>query len=225
MSERAQIVLQFAIVVVVLAAAVYGIVGSARARPPGAAVASAGPDASLIAETLRSPSPSVRATATPSPAQAIVTLPPSAVPTPTRRPIATTPYAFGGRRYTGVVLGRGWTITAPFDGQLELHVYQLINGEIREGADAPGAPSYPYVIVTAADGRRLTYRPGALRSDTELVADRTPVRSGNDLFRVIGDGASSWHDFYDPSVGAQIIVSLVGPSGTDLDAAPLIRAR
>ncbi|MBI2983374.1 MAG: hypothetical protein HYY42_04240, partial [Chloroflexi bacterium] len=80
MSERAQITLQFAIVLGVLAAAVYGIVSSAQAQPPAIVTISAGPDPSLIAQTVRSPSSSP----TPSPPPAPVATP-SPTPTPSPR--------------------------------------------------------------------------------------------------------------------------------------------
>ena len=214
-----QIVLQLVIVLGVLAAAVYGIVASARAEPPQIATASAGPDASLIASTVRSPSPS------PSPTVALVTLPPSASPTASRRPVAMRPSSFGGRSYTGVELGKGWTVVAPFDGRVELHVYQLIGDQIREFTDAADIPSYPYVILTAQDGRRLTYRPGALTTDTELLVRASQIRAGDDLFRVIGEGPSSWRDFYDKGTSFQIVVSLVNASGADLDAASSVKVR
>ena len=224
MSERAQVTLQIVIVVGVLAAAVYGIVSSALSPPPPVtATAPAPPDASLIASTLRSPSPSPSPAS--SPTAATVTLPPSPSPSPTPRPPALQPYSFGGRSYTGVSLGRGWTVVAPFDGRLELHVYQLVDGEIREFTDVAGIPSYPYVVLTAADGRRLTFRPGALTTGTELLARESQVTAGADLFRVIGEGPSSWHDFYDDNVQAQIVVSLVSAAGFDLDAAPLFKVK
>jgi hypothetical protein len=225
MSERAQIALQVAIVGVVMVAAVYGIVTSGRAAAPAITSPSEGPDASLIASTLRSPTPSPTASARPTPTQAVVTLPPTAAPTASRRPPATSAYSYGGRRYTGVVIVRGWTITAPFDGRVEYHVYQLINGEIREGTDVAGVPLYPYFIVFAPDGRKLTFRPGALSSDTEPLVRASQVRTDDPLFRIIGEGPSSWHDFYDETVGAQIIVSLTNAADADLDAARLLTFR
>lgn len=219
MSERAQIVLHLVIVLGVMAAAVYGIMSSATAQGPRIAVTSAGPDASLIASTLRSPSLS------PAPAPTLTPSGGTLSPTPTPRAPLARAYSFGGRSYTGVELGKGWTVVAPFDGRLELHVYQLIDREIREFTDVAGIPSYPYAILVAADGRRLTYRPGALSTDTELVARASQVKAGDDLFRVIGDGPSSWRDFYDKSVPFQIVVSLVSVAGADLDAAPLVKVK
>lgn len=221
MSERGQIALQLVAVAVVLGAAVYGIVASASAQPPPVASIGAGPDASLIASTVRSP--------TPSPSPTFVTLPPATAtaptPAPTRRPMSLRAYAFGGHAYTGVDLGAGWTALAPFDGRLELHTYQLIDNVIREFTSVAGVPTYPYVIVTAADGRKLTYRPGALSTDTALLGRAGPVKVGDELFRVTGDGRSSWAGFYDASVTFQIVVSLSSAAGADLDATSLIKVR
>jgi hypothetical protein len=220
-SERTQIALQLVIVVAVLAAAVYGIVTSARAETPPVAAVSAGPDASLIAQTLRSPSPSPTALARPA-----ATPTASPTPTATRRPMALTAYSCIDRPCTGVQLGAGWTVLAPFDGRVELHVYQLVDGQIREFTDVAGQPKYPYVEVVAVDGRRMRYRPGALETATLLVAkDEAPVRAGDDLFRVASEGPSSWREFYDSAVTYQIVVSLYSAAGADLDASSLIKVK
>lgn len=219
MSERTQIAVQAVVVLIVFAAAIAGIVASVGAAPPPIAPSSSGPDASPLATTVRSPSPSPANTA---PTAAAT---PSPTPTASRQPIATRSYAFGGRAYTGVDLGPGWTIVAPFDGRAEIHVYQLIDGVIREFTDVAGVPSYPYVIVTAPDGRKATYRPGALSTDTRLVVRASQVKEGDELFTVIGGGPSSWHDFYDASISFRIVVSLVTAVGADADAAPLVKGR
>lgn len=224
MSERAQIAAQLVIVLGVLAAAVYGIVSSATSEPPPVVAAPAGPDASLIASTLRSPSPSPTITPTPTPSPTFATLPPTPTPSPTPRAPVTQPYPYGGHAYTGVVLGAGWTVIAPLGGRVEVHIYQLSDGEIREFTDVAGVPHYPYIDLFAPD-RHLRYRPGTLGTDTELLARDGQVSAGAPLFRVIGTGPSSWHDFYDDSVRAQIVISLVSGAGEDLDAAPLVRVR
>lgn len=212
MSERLDLAGHAIAVVVVLAAAVYGLATSLSLAPPPTRTPAATASAST---SVTAPSPTVAPPASPAPS-----------PSASRRPIATTAYAASGHSYTGVSLGTGWTITAPFDGRVEVHVYQLIDGTIREFTNTPGVPSYPYVIVTAADGRKLTYRPGAVDTDTRvLVPASGTVKAGAGLFTVIGTGPSSWHDFYDPSITFQIVVSLVGAGGSDLDAAPLILAR
>jgi hypothetical protein len=66
----------------------------------------------------------------------------------------------------------------------------------------------------------MTYRPGALGSATELlVRDGQRVTAGESLFRVIGEGRSSWATFYDARVPYQVVVSLQAmPSGRELDA-------
>lgn len=221
MSERTQIALQVAIVLLVVAAAVYGIVSSAQARPPEIVAVSPGPDASLIAQTVRTPSPTPVPTAAPT--GAAPTPSPTASPTP-RGPV-TRAYGFGGRAYTGVELGKGWTVLAPYDGRVELHVYQLIAGQIREFTDEPGIAKYPYVEVLAPDGRRARFRPGALGTDTDVIAKEGQIRAGDPLFRVVGEGKSSWSDFYDASIAFQIVVSLTSAAGADLDATPLIRVK
>ena len=218
MSDRAQIALQIAIVLLVVVAAVYGIVSSAQARPPEIVTVSAGPDPSLIASTVRSPSP------TPTPPPTAVTTA-SPTPTPTRRPMTFTPYTCIDRPCTGVHLGPGWTVLAPYDGRVEIHVYQFLDGQPREFTDVAGVAKYPYVEVYAPDGRRMRYRPGALGVATELVAKEGAVRAGEDLFRVIGDGPASWREFYDRNVTFNIVVSLTSAAGVDLDATPLIRVK
>ena len=234
MNERFGILLQLLIVAVVLVAAAYGIFVSVTTPAPRIAVASVGPDASLIASTLRSATPTPAAqtaaptaapTPSPSPTPQFVTLPPS--PSATVKPPVLRSYSFPSPRCfcVGVETVRGWTAVAPFDGTLERHVYQYINGQIREGTDVAGIASYPYVIVVAADGRRITFRPGALGTDTQLIADKTPVKAGDDLFKVIGEGPSSWREFYDPRTTFQIIVSMAAASGADLDPTNFIRFR
>lgn len=219
MSERAQITVQFVIVAAVLAAALYGILVSASAEPPPIASVSAGPDPSLIASTVRSPSPSPAPVATVPPAT------PSPTPTPTRKPLAMSAYRCLDRTCTGVNVGTGWTVLAPYDGRVEIHVYQLVDGQIKEFTDVAGQPEYPYVEVIALDGRRTRFRPGALGTDTELVAKDGAIKAGDDLFRILGEGPSSWKDFYDPGITYQIVVSLASAAGADLDAAPLIKVK
>lgn len=219
MSERAQITVQVVIVLVVLAAAVYGIVSSAQAQGPQIVTVSAGPDPSLIAQTVRSPSP------TPTPAPTAAGPTPSPTPTPSPRAPVMQAYGYGGRAYTGVELGKGWAVLAPYDGRVEIHVYQLISGQISEFTDVAGVPKYPYVEILAPDGRRVRFRPGALGTDSELSAKEGQTRAGEELFRVTGDGPSSWRDFYDPNVTFQIVVSLTSAAGADLDATPLIKVK
>jgi hypothetical protein len=224
MSERTQVTLQVILVLVVLAAGVAGIVASVQSQPPEIAGRTfAPPDASLIASTLRSPT-ATPAPTTPPPTPSFATLPPPPSPTATLAPIEMQPYTLSGKSYTGVVAPVGAVFIAPFDARVEVIVYQLIDGEIRTGTDVAGIPSYPYVNLYTGD-RILRFRPGALTTDTEIVVNTTRVTEGDPLFRVIGTGASSWRDFYDATVGAQVIVSLETSTLTDLDAKPLIRTR
>ena len=135
-------------------------------------------------------------------------------------------YRNGGRRYTGVSAEVGTAILAPRAATVQVRTYQLLDGDVRIGTNVPSLPFFSYVMLTTADGK-LTYRPGALRSDTELlVEDGDEVAAGTPLFRVVGTGASSWGTFYDATVTYNVVVSLVAiPGGEDLDAAPLIAAR
>lgn len=226
MGERAQIVMQVVVVLAVLAAAVAGIVYSVTTVPPPVAGRTiAPPDASLIASTLRSPTATPAPTAPPTPTPTFATLPPSPSPTPTLGPIELLDYTNNGRLYTGVVAPVGTVFVAPFDARVEVIVYQYLDGEPRTGTDVPGVPSYPYVVLNAGD-QILKFRPGALEEDTEVLVQASRVAAGDPLFRVIGDGPSSWHDFYDATVGAQVIVSLTrSDEVTDLDAKPHIKAR
>lgn len=229
MSERTQIALQAVVVIAVLGAAVYGIASSASEPPPIAqATQQPGPDASLIESTLRTRTPAPTATPggpTPSPSPTIVTLPPTPSPTPTPQAPALRAYSFGGRAYTGVELGAGWTVVAPFDGRLEIVVYQILDGEFRAETDVPGLAKYPYFHLTAADGRRFTFRPGALGVDSAALRETGQVREGEPLFLVRGTGRSSWAFRYDEGVPFQIVTSLVDGAGNDLDAAPLFSVR
>jgi hypothetical protein len=218
MSERTQIVVQAIVVLLVFAAALYGIVTSLSLTPPPVSATGSTQEPAASAIGKRSPGPSASGGAA-SPTA------PAPSPTASRQPVATSPYSFGGHTYTGVDLGTGWTIVAPFDGRAEVHVYQLIDGVIREFTDQAGTPSYPYVIVTAGDGRKLTYRPGALTTDTQLLVRASQVKAGDDLFSIVGSGRSSWHDFYDASISFKIVVSLVSAAGADADAASLVKAR
>jgi len=224
MGERTQVALQVVLVLVVLAAAVAGMVTSVASQPPEIAGRTfAPPDASLIASTLRSPT-ATPAPTTPAPTPSFATLPPSPSPTASLAPIQTQPYRLSGKSYTGVIAPVGAVFIAPFDARVEVIVYQLIDGEIRTGTDVAGIPSYPYVNLYTGD-RIMKFRPGALTTDTEIIVSANRVSEGDPLFRVFGTGASSWHDFYDATVGAQIIVSLETSTLSDLDAKPLIRTR
>lgn len=157
--------------------------------------------------------------ATPAPAAAPTAAPPPAAARP-EPPVASV-YRYGGRLYAAVAVPAGNELAAPLAGRAEVRVYQLIDGQIRTGANVSGVPSFPYVIVRAAD-RVFTLRPGALGTASEvLVQDGQSVQAGTPLVRVIGGGPSSWATFYDTSLTAQVVASLVTASGQDLDAAAL----
>lgn len=155
-------------------------------------------------------------------------VPPSAVPSATSvasleptPAIFVSPYRSGGRSYAGIEVRPGSVIRTPWEGTVEIKVYQYINNEVRVGSNVPSMPFFPYVTVVSPD-RRLTFRPGVLNADTELlVRDGQRVGAGEPLFRAIGPGLSSWATFYDPSIPFQLVTSLNAvPSGRELD--PLI---
>jgi hypothetical protein len=222
--ERAQIGLQVLVVLAVLAAGVVGIVVSVGSQPPPVAGRTiAPPDASLIASTLRSPGTSP--TAPPSPAPTFATLPPSATPTPTPRPIAMRPYSLNGRSYTGVTAEVGTVFVAGFDARVEVIVYQIIDGEFRTDTNLADRPEYPYVFLYTSE-RVMKLRPGALKTDTEILVRTSQVQAGDPLFRIIGTQPSSWHYRYDATVTYQVLVSHTSrDETTDFDAKPFIRAQ
>ncbi len=178
-----------------------------------------------------SPSPTVSpavlsdiATPNPSPTAAAPAPSPRETAAPTEAPIALTSFRFGARSYVGIVVpDSGRTFAAPFAGTVEVLVYQFIDGEVRVGSNVPTLPFYPYISVVAAD-RKITYRPGTLRSVTELLArDGTQVGAGDPLFRLVAPGRSSWTTFYNSTAPYQVVVSLQGlPSGRDLDPTPYL---
>jgi hypothetical protein len=160
------------------------------------------------------PRPAVVLSASPTPA-------PSALPspTPTNAPaITATRYVSGGHPYAGLEVPAGTVVAAPLDGVVEVKTYQLIGGSVRVGSNVSTLPFYPYITVVSVD-RRMTYRPGELGADVEvLVVDGQQVRAGAPLFRQLGTGRSSWATFYDPAAPFQVVVSLQAvPSGLDLD--------
>lgn len=153
-----------------------------------------------------------------------VAAPAVAVPAPEPAPapvIAATAYRSGGRAYAAVTAEPGAVLGSPLAGRAEVRLYQLIDGQIRIGANVPGLAYFPYVIVRAAD-RVLTLRPGALGVDSELlVKDGVIVSAGTPLVRITGSGPSSWRSFYDRTLEAQVVASLTTAGGADLDAVAL----
>jgi hypothetical protein len=158
-------------------------------------------------------------TAVPSGSATLAPASPSPTVTPSRAPaIVATQYLSGGHTYAGLEVRTGTVVAAALDGVVEVRMYQLIDGSVRVGSSVPSLPFYPYITVVSAESR-MTYRPGALGSDVEVVvADGEQIRVGGPLFREVGAGRSSWATFYDPGIPFQVVVSVQAvPSGRDLD--------
>lgn len=184
--------------------------------PPVAAVAVTPPP---VAAAVPIAEPATAAAATAAPAVE----PPPAAAVPAAPAIESAPYRSGGRAYAALTVEPGAELASPLAGRAEVRSYQLINGEIRTGANVAGLPYYPYILVRTAD-RVLTLRPGALGIDSEvLIRDGAAVVPGTPLVRVTGAGASSWRTFYDRSLQAQVVASFTTAAGTDLDAVALFR--
>lgn len=183
---------------------------------PALAVAVTAPSVAAASATAE---PVIAAAATAAPAAE----PAPAAPVPAAPAVEAAPYRWSGRAYAALTVEPGAELASPLAGRAEVRSYQLINGEIRTGANVAGLAYYPYIIVRAVD-RVLTLRPGALGIDSELlVRDGAAVAPGTPLVRVTGSGASSWRTFYDRSLQAQVVASLTTAAGTDLDAVPLFR--
>ncbi|MDP9337103.1 MAG: hypothetical protein M3Q30_27835 [Actinomycetota bacterium] len=179
------------------------------ARLPSTADRTSSPPRPTVAIIVVTPSPTPEPTASPSPTPS---------PTPSPPSIIASRYRSSGRNYIGLEVAADTAFPARFDGVVELRVYQFINGEIWTGSNVASLPFFPYVTVVSGD-KRMTYRPGALASATELlVRDGQRIATGQPLFRVIGDGRSSWATFYDARIPYQVVVSLQTPSGRELDA-------
>ena len=193
-----------------------GIAMPALSQPSATPTESPSPTVSpAVLSDIATPNPSPTATAEPSP---------SPTPAPTEAPLGLTSFRFGGRSYVGIVVPEvGRTFVAPFAGTIEVLTYQFIDGEVRLGSNVPSLPFYPYVSVVAAD-RKITYRPGTLGVVTEVLArNGTRVGAGDELFRLIAPGRSSWATFYNSSAPYHVVVSLQGlPSGRDLDPLPYL---
>ncbi|MEK6226448.1 MAG: hypothetical protein AABM40_09170 [Chloroflexota bacterium] len=177
------------------------------------------------------PSPSISpavlsdvATPNPSPTATPTAPSPTETAAPPEAPLALTSFRFGGRSYVGIVVPDvGRTFVAPFAGTVEVLTYQFIDGEVRLGSNVASLPFYPYISVVAAD-KKITYRPGTLGVVTEVLTQNgTRVGAGDELFRLVAPGRSSWATFYNSSVPYQVVVSLQAvPSGRDLDATPYL---
>jgi len=158
--------------------------------------------------------------------------PPAPATTPTPAPTATpdqfttTAYSNSGKRYAALRAPVGYTFTSPVAGTVAVRRYQFVSGEVRLDSLYPGLPFFPYVTLESAD-RRIIFRPGALDVDTEvIVKDGDRVAVGAPLFKLMGEGASSWHIFYDRGVTANVIASVVAlPSGAELDPVAFFTTR
>ena len=183
--------------------------------------------ASPSAPTTAVPPSSAAQTITPSaPTVPTKTPAPSATPTPTTTPDPLTVIAYQsqGLRLAALSMPVGYTLTSPIAGQVEIVVYQFINGEIRSGAAAAGVPNFPYIFIRSAD-REIKLRPGALNTDVQMIVkDGDTIAAGAALFKIVGTGPSSWATFYDKNVTAQVIASVATrPQGTEVDPVPVFR--
>lgn len=139
-------------------------------------------------------------------------------PAPTSQPLDIAPYASAGKRYAALRAPVGYVYRAPISATVRVRTYQFIEGEVRVGSSVPSLPFFPYVTLESAD-RRVIFRPGALNADTELlIKDGERAEPGTPLFKIVGEGASSWRTFYDRGVTANVIASVAAlPSGAELD--------
>lgn len=172
------------------------------------------------------PTPSPPSTPSAAPTIAPVTSSATATPTPTTDPLTVTAYSYSGKRYAALRAPIGYVFLAPVAGTVRVSLYQLIDGQVRIGSSVPSLPFFPYLTLESVD-RRIIYRPGALNADTQLlVRDGDRVELGAPLFKVVGDGASSWKTFYDRSVTANVIASVAAlPSGAELDPVAFFTTR
>ena len=163
------------------------------------------------------------APATPAPATPAPTPAPTVAPTPVTPAVVAIPYTNERGNYVALDVRPGTAFAAPLPGTVQIRLYQLIGGELRENANDATRPVFPYVTIVAAD-RRMIYRPGALAKDTELLVENgATVKVGDPLFKVVASGPSSWATFYDAGMRSQVLVSLAAfPSGRELDPLPLL---
>jgi hypothetical protein len=175
------------------------------------------------------PSPSTpTAVPTASPSTAPTNPPPTAtpLPTPSQEGMTITAYANGGKRYAALRAPVDYIYLAPMAGTIRVQLYQLIGGEVRVGSNVTSLPFFPYITVSSAD-RRIIFRPGALNDDTQmLIKDGERAEPGTPLFKIVGEGASSWRTFYDRGVTANVIASVAAlPSGAELDPVAFFTTR
>lgn len=179
------------------------------------------PSSASIAPSLpntQASAPTAATSAPPTPAVVV----PTPTPDPTRNPLTVSTYRSNGRRFAALGVPVGYTMVSPISGRVGVVIYQFLGGDVRIGSNIPSEPFFPYVTITSSEST-LVLRPGALDRDVQLlVKDGQAVGVGTPLFKVVGTGPSSWRTFYDPTVTAQVIASLVGvPSGAELDPVAL----
>jgi hypothetical protein len=135
-------------------------------------------------------------------------------------------YTNSGRRYAALRAPLDYVYLAPIAGTVKVLLYQLINGEVRVGSNVTSLPFFPYLTLESAE-RRIIFRPGALNVDTQLlVKDGERADAGAPLFKTVGEGASSWRNFYDRGVTANVIASVAAlPSGAEVDPVAFFTTR
>jgi len=214
-------VVEVTVLVLYVAAGLFFVVRDLSVTFAATPSASVSPSASAVGPSARPSSAAPSIAPTPS---AVATIAATPTPTATADPLAVSAYVNDGRRFAALVAPVGYTVTSPIAGTARIAVYQLLGGEIRVGSNIPSEPFFPYVTITSAD-RRVILRPGALDRDVQLlVKDGDTVAVGSPLFKILGDGASSWRTFYDRALSAQVVASFAAfPSGAELDPVPLFR--
>ncbi|MEP6695153.1 MAG: hypothetical protein ABJB39_10975 [Chloroflexota bacterium] len=135
-------------------------------------------------------------------------------------------YSSSGKRYAALQAPIDYVFRAPISGTVKVSLYQLIDGVVRVGSNVSSLPFFPYITLESSD-RRIIYRPGALNADTQLlVKDGERAELGAPLFKIVGEGASSWRTFYDRGVTANVIASVAAlPSGSELDPVTFFTSR
>ena len=194
---------------------------TAQIATAAVAVATATP---ASAPPTSSPSPAVGSTA--SLASATPTATPTPSPSATPDAMTAEPYSSSGKRYAALRAPVGYTYLAPIAGTVQVRMYQLIDGQVRVGSAVPSLPFFPYLTLESSD-RRITFRLGALDADAQvLIKDGERAESGTALFKIVGDGASSWRTFYDRGMTANVVASVAAlPSGAELDPVAFFTAR
>jgi hypothetical protein len=163
---------------------------------------------------------------TESPATTRPTATPSPSPSSSSDALTAEPYSNSGKRYAALRAPVGYTYLAPIAGTVQLRMYQLIDGQVRVGSAVPSLPFFPYLTLESSD-RRITFRLGALDADAQvLIKDGERAETGTALFKIVGDGASSWRAFYDRGMTANVVASVAAlPSGAELDPVAFFMAR